>query len=67
MRLNDTTRAYFERLATISHTGGGGALQRNPGPGESSGASTIFRQNEPMHWSMLRTSISPTIIKAASA
>jgi len=64
MRLNDVTRAYFERLATISEPE---AAFRYNHIGDAQHAAAIerhFAANELLHSSMLRTSISPTIIKA---
>ena len=58
MRLNDTTRTYFERLATIS------------APAEASRynhvaeAQSYFAANELLHNSILRTSVVPTILNA---
>jgi acetylornithine deacetylase/succinyl-diaminopimelate desuccinylase-like protein len=65
MRLNETTAAYFKRLATVSPPD---AAQRyrdllNPDPKVSGPADEYLRKNEPRHWSMLRTSLSPTIIQ----
>jgi acetylornithine deacetylase/succinyl-diaminopimelate desuccinylase-like protein len=64
MRLNDTTRTYFEKLATISspeiaaHYNG---LFR----AESAEASQRYLQEtDPRAYSMLRTSVVPTMLKA---
>ncbi len=63
MRLNETTKTYFERLAGIS-TPEEAARYRNLTNPEMSGAvQEYFAVNEPRHHSMLRTSISPNIIK----
>ena len=64
MRLNDTTRAYFERLATISTPEEAARYNGLADPAKRAAINQYFRQNEPMHWSMLRTSISPTMLKA---
>jgi acetylornithine deacetylase/succinyl-diaminopimelate desuccinylase-like protein len=64
MRLNDTTRAYFERLATISTPEEAARYNGLADPARRAAINRYFRQNEPMHWSMLRTSISPTMLKA---
>src|SRR5215831_2604896 len=64
MRLNDTTRAYFERLATISTPAEAARYNGVMDPAKRGAISRYFRENEPMHWSMLRTSISPTMLKA---
>jgi acetylornithine deacetylase/succinyl-diaminopimelate desuccinylase-like protein len=65
MRLNETTAAYFKRLATVS-TPEEAARYRDllsPDPKVSGTADAYMRRNEPRHWSMLRTSLSPTIIQ----
>ncbi|MBI2685814.1 MAG: M20/M25/M40 family metallo-hydrolase [Acidobacteria bacterium] len=62
LRLNDTTRAYFERIATIS-TPEEAARYNGLADSARTGAIQDYLQaNEPGHYSMLRTSISPTII-----
>jgi len=64
MRINETTAAYFKRLATIS-TPEDAARYRDllsPDPKVSGPADAYLRKNEPSHWSMLRTSLSPTMI-----
>ena len=63
-RLNETTAAYFKRLASVS-TPEEAARYRdllNPDPKVSGPADAYMRKNEPRHWSMLRTSLSPTVI-----
>jgi len=64
MRLNDTTRTYFERLATISTPEQAARYNGLADPTRRAALNQYFRQNEPMYWSMLRTSISPTMLKA---
>ena len=64
MRLNDTTRTYFERLATISPPAEATRYNGILDPAKSAAINQYFREKEPIHWSMLRTSISPTILKA---
>jgi acetylornithine deacetylase/succinyl-diaminopimelate desuccinylase-like protein len=64
MRLNDTTRAYFERLAGISPPA---MAARYNGLTDSTRTRVIqhyLAENEPAHYSMLRTSVVPTILKA---
>ena len=64
LRLNETTAAYFKRLATVS-TPEEAARYRallSPDPKISKPADDYMRKNEPRHWSMLRTSLSPTVI-----
>jgi acetylornithine deacetylase/succinyl-diaminopimelate desuccinylase-like protein len=64
-RLNETTATYFKRLATVSTPE---EAQRyrdalSPDPKVAEAAQQHLRKHEPRHWSMLRTSISPTIIQ----
>jgi acetylornithine deacetylase/succinyl-diaminopimelate desuccinylase-like protein len=66
IRPNETTAAYFKRLATISTPE---EAQRyrdvlSPDPKVASAADEYFRANEPRHASMLRTSASPNIFNA---
>ena len=64
LRLNDTTRTYFERLAGISSPE---AAARYNGITDTRRTATVQRylaENEPMHYSMLRTSVVPTILSA---
>jgi acetylornithine deacetylase/succinyl-diaminopimelate desuccinylase-like protein len=63
IRPNETTAAYFKRLATIS-TPAEAERYRNvlsPDPKISGPADEYFRANEPRHASMLRTSVSPNM------
>ena len=64
MRLNETTAAYFKRLATVSSPEDAQRYQAllSPDPKVSGPANDYMRKNEPRHWSMLRTSLSPTIM-----
>jgi acetylornithine deacetylase/succinyl-diaminopimelate desuccinylase-like protein len=64
MRLNDTTRTYFEKLATISPPEV--AAQYNGlFSAESAEASQRYLQDtDPRAYSMLRTSVVPTMLKA---
>jgi acetylornithine deacetylase/succinyl-diaminopimelate desuccinylase-like protein len=63
MRLNDTTRYYFERLATISTPEEAARYNGLMNPEKSAEIQKYFAKYEPMHNSMLRTSISPNIIR----
>jgi acetylornithine deacetylase/succinyl-diaminopimelate desuccinylase-like protein len=65
IRLNETTRTYFERLAAISPPE---AAQRyldilHPDPVVRHGADDHFRAEEPFHASVIRSSISPTMVE----
>lgn len=64
MRLNDTTRAYFERLATISTPEQAARYNGLTHPEKSAAIQTYLAEHEPRHYSMLRTSVVPTILKA---
>ncbi len=64
MRLNDTTRAYFERLAAVSTPEEKERYNGILNPDKTAAIQEYLAVNEPRHNSMLRTSISPNIIKA---
>jgi acetylornithine deacetylase/succinyl-diaminopimelate desuccinylase-like protein len=64
MRLNDTTRAYFERLATISSPEQAARYNNLVNPERTAEIQEYLRLHEPRHNSMLRTSVSPNIFKA---
>jgi acetylornithine deacetylase/succinyl-diaminopimelate desuccinylase-like protein len=66
IRPNETTAAYFKRLASISSPE---EAQRyrdalSPDPKVAAAADEYLRANEPRHASMLRTSASPNIFNA---
>ncbi len=62
VRLNETTRAYFERLAGISRPEDAARYRAVVAGGAAAAAADqYFLAQEPRHASMLRTSISPTI------
>jgi len=63
MRLNDTTRTYFERLATISTPEERARYNGLLDPARSAGVQEYLRLNEPFHNSMLRTSLSPNMFE----
>lgn len=64
MKLNDTTRAYFERLATVSGPEQAARYNGLANPDRAAAIQAYLRESEPTHYSMLRTSISPTIFRA---
>jgi len=64
MRLNDTTRTYFEKLASISSPERAARYNGLLNPQSSPAIQHYLAQNEPTHYSMLRTSVVPTILKA---
>ena len=63
MRLNDTTRTYFERLAGISPPEQAARYRGIVDPQKTAAIQEYFATEEPAHNSMLRTSISPNIIQ----
>ncbi|MCC7126852.1 MAG: M20/M25/M40 family metallo-hydrolase [Acidobacteria bacterium] len=65
MRINETTASYFKRLATVSTPEEAARYQNvlSPDSKVSGPADQWLRKNEPRHWSMLRSSLSPTIIQ----
>ncbi len=63
MRLNDTTATYFERLAAISPPDEAARYQGLFDPQKRPGIEKYFAEHDLAHNSMIRTSISPTIIK----
>jgi acetylornithine deacetylase/succinyl-diaminopimelate desuccinylase-like protein len=62
MRLNDTTRAYFERLAAVSTPEDAARYRAILDPAHATEVDRYFRKKEPIHWSTLHTSVVPTII-----
>jgi acetylornithine deacetylase/succinyl-diaminopimelate desuccinylase-like protein len=64
MRLNETTRAYFERLAAIGPPERA-SIYRALFDSKSAGdAQKFLREHSPGEYSMLRTSVVPTMMKA---
>ncbi len=63
-RLNETTSAYFRRLAEISSPEQAERYRSVLDPARLDAADEYFREHEPRHASMLRTSISPNIVDA---
>jgi acetylornithine deacetylase/succinyl-diaminopimelate desuccinylase-like protein len=63
MRLNDTTRAYFERLAAISPADKAARYNSLLNPQRAVEAQRYLREHEPSLYSMLRTSVVPTMLK----
>jgi acetylornithine deacetylase/succinyl-diaminopimelate desuccinylase-like protein len=64
MRLNDTTRTYFEKLATISPPDRAARYKDLVNPQRTAAAQRYLAENEPGRSSMLRTSVVPTMLKA---
>jgi acetylornithine deacetylase/succinyl-diaminopimelate desuccinylase-like protein len=63
MRLNETTRTFFQRLAKISPPEEAALYAALEDPAKSQAAQEKIRATNIMYNSMLRTSIVPTIIK----
>jgi acetylornithine deacetylase/succinyl-diaminopimelate desuccinylase-like protein len=64
VRLNDTTRAFFTKMASVSAPAESARYRAILDPTSPAGiaADDYFTANEPSYASMLRTSISPTLI-----
>lgn len=62
VRLNETTRAYFERLAAISPRADAERFRAVLDPAHVADADRYFREHDPSHYSILRTSVVPTMI-----
>ena len=63
LSLNETTRAYFERLAAISPPDRAARYRALLNAKPPASVERYLAANEPQRYSMLRTSVSPTIIK----
>jgi acetylornithine deacetylase/succinyl-diaminopimelate desuccinylase-like protein len=63
MRLNDTTRTYFEKLAQVSDPADAARFRDLLDPAKSAAVREYLAINEPATYSMLHTSISPNIIQ----
>jgi len=64
MRLNETTRTYFERLAAISPPERASIYKALLDPKTAPDAQKFLREHSPGEYSMLRTSVVPTMLKA---
>jgi len=62
MRLNDTTRTYFERMAMMSSGEDQWRYQNVDNPEFTEEIQDWFLANYPYHYSVLRTSVVPTIV-----
>lgn len=63
MRLNETTKAFFERMAAISSPADAARFRAIVEGKDTAGVEEYFAINQPRFNSTLRTSISPNIIK----
>jgi acetylornithine deacetylase/succinyl-diaminopimelate desuccinylase-like protein len=64
LRVNETTGSYFRALASMAAPAAAQHYRDvlNPDPAVHQPAAAWLLQNEPQHWSMLHTSLVPTII-----
>ena len=62
LRLNETTQAYFYRLAEISSPEQAARYRGVIDPEQQPRIERYFAENEPQHYSLLRTSVVPTMI-----
>ncbi|HUA22176.1 MAG TPA: M20/M25/M40 family metallo-hydrolase [Bryobacteraceae bacterium] len=63
MRFNDTTRYYFEKLATVSSPEDAARFKALFDPQKAPAAREYLAEHDPISYSMLHTSISPNIIQ----
>jgi len=64
MRLNDTTRTYFATLANISSPEQAAIYKALLDPTSAASAQKYLREHSPGEYSMLRTSVAPTMLSA---
>jgi len=64
IRLNDATRAYFERLSAISPPRDAARYRAVLDPARAPEVDRYFYDHEPGHYTLLRTSVVPTIMQA---
>jgi acetylornithine deacetylase/succinyl-diaminopimelate desuccinylase-like protein len=64
VRFNDTTRAYFQRMAEISDPEDAYRYNNVENPEESEAIQQYFLENFPYHYSISRSSVAPTVIDA---
>lgn len=64
VRFNETTRAYFQRMAEISGPEDAYRYNNVENPEESEAIQQYFLENFPYHYSISRTSVAPTVIDA---
>jgi acetylornithine deacetylase/succinyl-diaminopimelate desuccinylase-like protein len=66
IRLNETTSAFFKRLAAISEPEAAARYRAVADPAKANEADAHFRRFEPRLAAMLRTTLSPTIVTAGN-
>lgn len=64
MRLNETTRAYFERLATISPPAEADRYRHVDDAARAAEIDRYFERYEPANSALVRTTLAPTMLKA---
>src|SRR5579885_2197365 len=64
MRLNETTRPFFERLAAISPPEQPERFRDTLDPNQAPAIERYFFEHEPGYYTVLRTSVTPTMIHA---
>ncbi len=64
MHLNETTKVFFERLASISPPDKAARYKALLNPQRAKPVQKYLAENEPGFYSMLRTSVVPTMLKA---
>jgi acetylornithine deacetylase/succinyl-diaminopimelate desuccinylase-like protein len=64
MHLNETTRTFFEKLAGLSSPDDAQRYRSLLDPQLAKGVQRYFAEHEPSVYSMVRTSVVPTILKA---
>jgi acetylornithine deacetylase/succinyl-diaminopimelate desuccinylase-like protein len=64
VRLNAATRAYFERLAAISPPRESARYRAILDPARTTDVDRYFLEHEPGHYTLLRTSVVPTMLQA---
>ncbi len=64
MRLNDTTRTYFEKLSTVGTAEEAARYKALLDPKRAAAAREYLAEHDPDKYSKLHTSISPTMLKA---
>jgi acetylornithine deacetylase/succinyl-diaminopimelate desuccinylase-like protein len=66
LRINETTGAYFRKLSTMAPETSARHYRDvlNPDPKVSKPAEDWLLDHEPQHWSMLHTSLTPTVMTA---
>ncbi len=62
LRLNETTRAYFDRLGDISPPEEAARYKGVIDPAQQPRIEAYFAEHEPRHYSLLRTSVVPTML-----